>query len=308
MEKNQQELFGRISQKYGVMSKGQKKLANYITSNYEKAVFMTAAKLGQTVAVSESTVVRFAVLLGYEGFPELHKALEEVVQNRLEIISKIEISEKNENQENILEAVMLSDAEKIKRTLQELSKEAFYEAADNILGARRIYIIGLRNCASLASFLGFYLNIMLQNVAVISTGSANEIFEQMLNIGEEDVVIGISFPRYSMHTIKAMEFANDRRAKVISITDNRLSPLNLYSSCNLLARSEMATLLDSLAAPLSVINALIVTIYMKKPELVTGNLEMLDKIWEDYQIYANDEMNFLKDEMNMIEYEGSEGL
>ena len=269
---------------------------------------MTAAKLGETVSVSESTAVRFATLLGYAGFPEFHKALEQVVQDKLETISKIEISQGGLKQEEILETVMISDAEKIKRTLQELSRDAFNEAVESISKANRVFIIGVRSCEPLAKFLGFYLNLMLQNVIVISPTGTNEIFEQMLNIGEGDVLFGISFPRYSIRTIKAMEFANDRRAKVISLTDHQLSPLNLYSSCNLFAKSEMASLIDSLTAPMSVINALIVSLYMKNPEKIIGNLEALETIWKDYQIYSNDEMNLFDDEMKMIDIDGSEGL
>ena len=293
----QDSLISRIGQKYDTMSKGQKKLAAYITANYDKAVFLTAAKLGETVSVSESTAVRFATLLGYYGFPEFHKALEELVQERLNSISKIEITESKLSKAEVLETVMVSDAEKIRLTLQSISKEAFEEALESIMHGERIYIIGIRNCMPLASFLGFYLNLMFDNVTVVTTNSASEIFEQMININPRDVVIGISFPRYSMRTLKAMEFANDRNAKVISITDDKNSPLNLYSSCNLLARSEMATVVDSLVAPMSVINAMIVSLFMKKPEIVTGKLELLERIWEDYQIYSSDEINVAEDEV-----------
>jgi DNA-binding MurR/RpiR family transcriptional regulator len=186
---------------------------------------------------------------------------------------------------------MESDAEKIKLTLETISKSAFDEAVESIMSARRIYVVGIRTCTPLAQFLGFYLNLLFDDVTIVTTNSASEIFEQMINVNNEDVVIGISFPRYSMRTLKAMEFANDRNAKVISITDDKNSPLNLYSSCNLLAKSDMATVVDSLVAPLSVINALVVTLCMKKPDYVTGKLDMLDKLWEDYQVYSGDEMN-----------------
>ena len=163
------------------------------------------------------------------------------------------------------------------------------------MAARKIYVIGIRTCMPLAQFLGFYLNLLFEDVCIVGTNSASEIFEQMINVNEQDVVIGISFPRYSMRTLKAMEFANDRNAKVISITDDKNSPLNLYSSCNLIARSDMATVVDSLVAPLSVINALIVSLCMKKPDEVTGKLDMLERLWEDYQVYANDEINLPED-------------
>lgn len=299
-------LFERISNQYNSMSKGQKKLAEFIMSNYEKAVFMTAAKLGETVSVSESTAVRFASLLGYEGFPEFHKALEVMVQEKLETITKIDIRQGSLKQEEIIETVMLSDIERIKRTLQELPQNVIRETIQSISQAKRIYIMGVRSCEPLARYLGFYLNLMLQNVTVITSAGTNEVFEQMLNIGENDVFIGISFPRYSIRTIKAMQFANDRRAKVISLTDHLLSPLNLYSSCNLYAKSEMATLIDSLTAPMSVINALIVSLYMKDPEKITRNLEILEKIWDDYQMDSNDEMNAYVDEMSMLHYEDDE--
>lgn len=293
----QVDLITRMNENYLKMSKGQKKLAKYITSNYDTAVFMTAAKLGSVVGVSESTTVRFATLLGYSGFPEFHKALEDVVKEKLHSVQRIEISASKMTKTQVLETVMNSDAEKIRLTLDTISKSAFEEAVESIMVARRIYIVGIRTCTPLANFLGFYLNLLFNDVTVVSTNSASEIFEQMINISNEDLLIGISFPRYSMRTLKAMEFANDRNAKVISITDDKNSPLNLYSSCNLLARSDMATVVDSLVAPLSVINALIVSLCMKKADYVTDKLNTLDKIWEDYQIYSNDEINVADDEV-----------
>lgn len=289
------DLISRMNEKYSQMSKGQKKLASYITSNYESAVFLTAVKLGNMVGVSESTTVRFATLLGYSGFPEFHKALEEIVKEKLNSISKIQIKESKLTKTQVLETVLTSDAEKIKKTLEDLSRSAFEEAVESIIDARRIYVVGLRTCSPLATFLGFYLNLLFDDVTIITTTSASEIFEQMININEDDVLVGISFPRYSMRTLKAMEFGNDRNSKVISITDDKNSPLNLYSSCNLLARSEMATVVDSLVAPLSVINALIVTLFMKKEKEVTTKLETLGRVWEDYQIYSNDEINMVQD-------------
>ena len=295
------DLISRIKEHYDSMSKGQKKLAKYITSNSDSAVFLTAAKLGKTVGVSESTTVRFATLLGYNGFPEFHKALEEVVKKKLKFVDRIEIESSDMTKEEVLKSVMLSDANKIKLTMESLSKTAFEEAVESIMSARKIYIIGIRSCMPLAQFLGFYLNLMFEDVCLVGTNNASEIFEQLININENDVLIGISFPRYSMRTLKAMEFANNRNAKVISITDDVNSPINLYSSCNLLARSEMATVVDSLVAPLSVINALIVTLFMKKPKEVTDKLDMLENLWEDYQIYSNDEINYAESEVALIE-------
>lgn len=294
---NDADLITRMNEYYGSMSKGQKKLASYITSNYDAAVFMTAAKLGRTVGVSESTAVRFATLLGYDGFPEFHKALEEVVKEKLRAVSRIEIKSSDMTKTEVLETVMRSDANKINQTLENLSKSAFEEAVDSIMSARKIYVIGIRTCLPLAQFLGFYLNLLFEDVCIVGTNNASEIFEQMININKLDVLIGISFPRYSMRTLKAMEFANDRNAKVISITDDKNSPLNLYSSCNLIARSDMATVVDSLVAPLSVINALIVSLCMKKPDEVTDKLDMLERLWEDYQVYANDEINLPEEEV-----------
>lgn len=295
------DLISRIKEHYESMSKGQKKLAKYITSNSDSAVFLTAAKLGKTVGVSESTTVRFATLLGYNGFPEFHKALEDVVKEKLKFVDRIEIESSDMTKEEVLNSVMLSDANKIKITMESLSKSAFDEAVESIMNARKIYIIGIRSCLPLAQFLGFYLNLMFEDVCVVGTNNASEIFEQLINISEKDVLIGISFPRYSMRTLKAMEFANNRNAKVISITDDVNSPINLYSSCNLLARSEMATVVDSLVAPLSVINALIVALFMKKPKEVTNKLDMLENLWEDYQIYSNDEINYAESEVALIE-------
>lgn len=294
---NDADLITRMNEYYGSMSKGQKKLASYITSNYDTAVFMTAAKLGRTVGVSESTTVRFATLLGYDGFPEFHKALEEVVREKLRAVSRIEIKSSDMTKTEVLETVMRADANKINQTLKNLSKSAFEEAVDSIMSARKIYVIGIRTCLPLAQFLGFYLNLLFEDVCIVGTNNASEIFEQMININKLDVLIGISFPRYSMRTLKAMEFANDRNAKVISITDDKNSPLNLYSSCNLIARSDMATVVDSLVAPLSVINALIVSLCMKRPDDVTNKLDMLERLWEDYQVYSNDEINLPEEEV-----------
>lgn len=299
MEKNtnydKNSLVQRMSDKLCSMSKGQKKLVNYITMHYSKAVFMTAAKLGKEVGVSESTVVRFAVLLGYSGYPEFQKALENMVQDKLNSIEKIEIASKNLSRQEILETVLKADAEKIRLTLDTIDRDAFETALDTILEAKKIYIVGIRSCAPLASFLGFYLNLMFDDVIVVSTNNSSELFEQMIRITEHDCIIGISFPRYSMRTLKAMEFANNRNARVITITDCKHSPMNLYSSCNLLARSDMSSVVDSLVAPMSVINALIVALCMKKQDKVIETLEILENVWDEYQIYSKDEINMVND-------------
>lgn len=266
-------------------------IATYITDNFDKAVFLTAAKLGDIVGVSESTVVRFATALGYKGYPEFQKALEEMVRNKLNSLQRMEVTYGRITQSNVLESVLNSDAEKIKDTLSNIDERIFDIAVDTILNAKKIYVIGIRSCAPLASFLAFYLNLIFPDVILLNTTSSAEVFEQMIRISSDDVIIGISFPRYSMRTLKALEFANSRSAKIISITDSINSPMNLYSSCNLIAKSDMASIVDSLVAPLSVINALIVSLCMRKQEDVTKNLEVLEQIWDEYQVYENDELD-----------------
>lgn len=291
VENSTNELLVRIEERQGQFSKGQKRLADYIIENYDKAVFLTAAKLGEVVGVSESTVVRFATQLGYKGYPGFQKALEELVRNKLNSIQRMEVTYGRIGQSEILETVLHSDIDKIKMTLEAIDHNAFDLAIDTILNARRIYVIGIRSCAPLASFLSFYLNLVCDNVVTVNTNSSSEIFEQLIRIDEKDVIIGISFPRYSMRTLKALEFASNRKAKVITLTDSVHSPMNLYSSCNLIARSDMASIVDSLVAPLSVINALVVALCMKKQRDVVTTLETLEKIWGEYQVYSSDELN-----------------
>ena len=296
-KKKGNELLNRIKEHYPTLSKGQKRLADYIGANYDKAVFLTAAKLGKAVGVSESTVVRFAMQLGFKGYPGFQKALEELVRNKLNSIQRMEVTYGRISQSEILETVLQSDIEKIKLTLQGIDQKAFEEAVDTILHARKIYIIGIRSCAPLANFLGFYLNLIFDNVIQIHTNSCSEIFEQMIRVGEKDVVIGISFPRYSMRTLKALEFGSSRKAKVITLTDSIHSPITLYSSCNLIARSDMASIVDSLVAPLSVVNALVVALCMKRQTEVIETLETLEDIWDEYQVYSNDELNQVNEKM-----------
>ena len=294
-ENSTNELLIRMEEKYKKMSKGQKRLADYVTENYDKAVFLTAARLGEVVGVSESTVVRFATQLGYKGYPGFQKALEELVRNKLNSIQRMEVTYGRISQSEILETVLQSDIEKIKLTLTGIDQKAFELAIDTILSAKRIYVVGIRSCAPLASFLCFYLNLVCENVIAVNTNSSSEIFEQLIRINEEDVIIGISFPRYSMRTLKALEFASNRKAKVITLTDSVHSPMNLYSSCNLIARSDMASIVDSLVAPLSVINALVVALCMKKQKEVVHTLETLEQIWGEYQVYSKDELNQVDD-------------
>ena len=299
MNGNTNDLTSRINECFGSLSKGQKILATYITDNYDKAVFLTAAKMGQVVGVSESTVVRFATHLGYKGYPEFQKALEEMVRNKLNSIQRMEVTYGRISQSHILETVLQSDQEKIKDTLEHIDEHAFELAVDTIIKAKHIYIVGIRSCAPLAAFMAFYFNLMFENVTLLQTNNSSELFEQMVRISKDDVIIGISFPRYSMRTLKAMEFANNRNAKVITLTDSVHSPMNLYSSCNLIARSDMASIVDSLVAPLSVINALIVALCMKKQGEVAKTLETLEDIWNEYQVYENDEINYIDDKIKM---------
>ena len=264
------DIITRMNDKFIKMSKGHKAIATYISDHYEQAVFMTAAKLGEQVGVSESTVVRFAIGLGYEGYPEFQEALEEWVKNKLNAVQKVGAKYGNSTQAEVLQSVLTADIEKIQDE-------------------------------PLADFLHFYLNMIRGNIVLIKTTSVTEMFEQMIRINEKDAIIGISFPRYSMRTLKAMEFANDRNAKVITITDSIHSPMNLYSSCNLLARSDMVSIVDSLVAPLSLINALVVALCLKRPQMVKQNLETLEEVWNNYQVYLNDEINFV-DEEPMLNY------
>jgi DNA-binding MurR/RpiR family transcriptional regulator len=253
------------------------------------------------VGVSESTVVRYATYIGYNGYPELQRDLEDWVQNKINSVQKIGAKYGRSTQSEILTSVLESDMQRLQDTLERLDPVAFETAVDIILEARTIYIMGVRSCEPLADFMHFYLNMIRGNVVLLKTTSVSETFEQMIRINEQDAMIGISFPRYSMRTLKAMEFANDRNAKVITITDSVHSPMNLYSSCNLLARSDMVSIVDSLVAPLSVINALVVALCLKRPEDVKDNLKNLEEAWNNYQVYLNDEINFI-DEEPMLNY------
>lgn len=299
------QLMNRINERYGTLSKGQKLLAAYITDHYDQAVFLTAAKLGETVGVSESTVVRFAMHLGYKGYPQFQEALAELVQGKLHSVQRMEDIYGRITQSEILETVLQSDAKRIQNTLKDIDEQAFDLAVETILDAKQIYVIGLRSCAPLAEFLSFYLNMMVGGVKLLHTSSSSELFEQMLQIGQGDVMIGISFPRYSVRVLKAMEFANNRNAKVITMTDSVHSPMNLYSSCNLIAQSDMSAIVDSLVAPLSVINALLMAVCMKRQKTVFQNLELLEQVWEEYQFYGNDEIDYIDDSVQM-RYSGME--
>lgn len=290
-----------IKDKYDSMSKSHKAIANFIYDHYDQAVFMTAAKIGEELGISESTVVRFASYLEYAGYPEFQAALAQWVKDKLNAVQKMDAKYGNRTQSEILTAVLNTDVENVQVTLHNLDPMAFDTAVNTILEAKNVYILGVRSCEPLADFLHFYLNMIRGNVVNLKTTSVTEIFEQMLRISDEDAFIGISFPRYSMRTLKAMEFARDRNAKVISITDSLRSPMSLYSSCNLVAKSEMVSIVDSLVAPLSVINALVVALCMKCPEEVKQSLMTLEEAWNNYQVYLNDEIDFMGEDP-VLEY------
>ena len=291
---NSLDLISRINENFKSLSKGQKLLADYIEKNYERAVFFTASKLGEEVGVSESTVVRFAMSLGYKGYPEFQKDLEEMVKNKLNSIQRMEVTYEQISEEGVLKSVLGSDSDKIKETRETIDEDAFNRAVDLILNAKKVYIIGIRSCEPLASFLAYYMNLVRDNVIQIHTSNSSGIFEQLFRIDEDDVIIGISFPRYSRSILKALEFADNRRVRVITLTDSVNSPMNMYSSCNLIAKTDMASVVDSLVAPLSVINALIVSLCLKKQEDVTKTLSLFEEIWDEYQVYEeNDDIKHI---------------
>ncbi len=272
-------------------SKGQRNIAKYILENYDKAAFMTASKLGKTVNVSESTVVRFAAELGYEGYPEMRKALQDKIRNCLTSVQRIEVAKGLLENQDILTAVLSSDIEQIRVTMEDTNREEFQNAVDTIVNAEHIYIFGLRSSASLASFMGFYFNLLFENVRVVNENAVSEVFEQILRIGEKDVFIGMSFPRYSKRTIKAMRYAADRGAKVIGITDNKLSPIAKLADIPLCARSDMVSFVDSLVAPLSLVNALIVATSAKaKGQELTTDFARLEAMWSEYDVYEKDDI------------------
>lgn len=266
-------------------SKGQRKIANFILESYDKAAFMTASRLGQKVGVSESTVVRFAFELGYDGYPDMQRSLQKMIRSRLTTVQRIEVTRDRLGDQDLLSMVLQSDIEKIRQTLEELDRDSFYSAVDAIVSARKIYIIGVRSSASIASFLHFYFNLIFDNVVLVSANTASETFESLLRVGEGDAVIGISFPRYSSRTVQAMSFARDRGATTIAITDGETSPLAPISRYSLMARSDMASFVDSLVAPLSLVNALLVAVSQRKNEDLSNTFHTLEKIWEEYNVY-----------------------
>lgn len=287
---NSKDLMKLIQHKFTRLSKGQKLIAEFILNNYDKAAFMTAAKLGESVGVSESTVVRFAIELGFTGYPKLQKALQELIKNKLTTVQRLELSNDYISGGFALKGVLKADMENIRVTLEKINYNAFETVIQDIFEAKRIYIIGLRSSTALAEFLGFYLNVILQNVKNVGYG-ISDIFEQMINVGEGDLVIGIGFPRYAARTIDALEFAQNRGAKVVAITDSLLSPLASKADATLIAQSNMASFVDSLVAPLSVINALIIAVGMREKESIAETFDSLEKIWQDYSVYSYNNRN-----------------
>ena len=283
------DLITKIQSELPGFSKGQKQIARFILEHYDKAAFMTASRLGVTVGVSESTVVRFATELGYDGYPHLQRALQEMIRNKLTSVQRMEVAGDRMGGRDVLQTVLHADTDMIRVTLDEIDRDAFQGAVDALMGAKRIYILGVRSSSALASFLGFYFNLLFENVTLVHTNSVSEIFEQVLRVGPGDVLFGISFPRYSKRTLNAMKYARDRGARVIALTDSQLSPLARVADHVLLARSDMASFVDSLVAPLSVINALIVAVGMSRRDEIEQTFNKLERIWEEYDVYEKPE-------------------
>lgn len=278
-----------IQNKMPSLSKGQKRIANFLLEHYDKAVYLTAAKLGEIAGVSESTVVRFAIELGFDGYPKLQMALEEVVKNKLTASQRIRVSYDriSKNDKHILHAVLEKDADRIYSTMNEISTGDFDESVKKLINADTVYLAGGRSAAPLSSFFSFYLNLMWPNVVNVGLAGATELFEQIFRIDRNDVFVGISFPRYSQRTIKAMEYAYTKGATTIALTDTDKSPLARYATYCLTARSDMVSFVDSLVAPLSVINALLVAISINKREDLDRSLDRLEKLWNEYQVYTS---------------------
>ena len=283
--KMNRDVLKKIESDIGSFSKGQKLIANYILAHYDKAAYLTASKLGAYVGVSESTVVRFAIELGFEGYPEFQHALQKIMRNRLTSFQRIEVTNSLIGDENVLERVLISDAEKIRRTLEEVDQASFERAIEKIVAAKRIYIIGVRSSSSLASFLNFNFQMIFDNVKFIQTTSGSEMFEQIMQIGEGDVLIAISFPRYSKRIIHAVEYAQSKNANVVALTDSKVAPIAAYADELLIAQSDMISFVDSLVAPLSIINAIVMAVSRKKQKEVTERLRILEEVWDRYEVY-----------------------
>lgn len=282
-EEEKKDLISNIRKEFESLSKGQKLIASYIIDNYDKAAFMTAAKIGEVVGVSESTVVRFANTLGYPGYPNLQDALQELIKNKLTTVQRIGMDDYS-NKGVAIKKVLKKDMDNIRNTIDEIDVEVFEQAVASILKARKVYIIGLRSSNALAEYLGFYLRVMLDDVQVVSLG-ISDIFEQLLRIGEGDMVIGISYPRYSKRTLEAVRYAKGQGAKIVAITDSDTAPISAMADYILYAVSNMHSFVDSLVAPMSLINSLIVGIGMEMKTEITEYFKELEGIWEEYNVY-----------------------
>ena len=279
------QLISIIQSRYAKMSKGQKLIAQYIIKNYDKVAFMTASKLGDTVGVSESTVVRFANALGYSGYPKLQDALQELIKNKLTTVQRVEMANEDySDDETILSKVLKSDIDNIRGTLDEIDANAFRNASEEILKARKIYVLGMRSSHVIAQYLGFYLDLILDNVHVIKM-DMGDVFEQIVRINEQDVVIAFSFPRYSKKSYQVVEYAKNKGAHIISITDSYFAPVACLSDNTLLVKSNMASFVDSLVPAMTVANALAISVGMKEQEEIKKYLDDLEKIWKQCSIY-----------------------
>ncbi|MBQ0098315.1 MAG: MurR/RpiR family transcriptional regulator [Oscillospiraceae bacterium] len=278
------------------LSKGQKKIAFYLEEHYDEAAFMTAAALGNIVGVSESTVVRFATVIGYDGYPALQKAMQEMIRDKLTSIQRIEVTTGRIGDKDVVESVLNQDIDKIKRTIDEVSRKDFNDAVDAIINADNIYIFGVKSASYIASFFGYYLDLIFGNVTMLNTTSKTTNFEKLFRISDKDVMIGISFPRYSTMAVETMNFAKERGAHVICLTDSMISPLVSISDSVLIARSDIASVVDTLVAPLSLINALIVNIVIKKKEEIKNTFSQLEQVWKEQNVYADSDKNEGKNE------------
>ena len=274
-----------LQEKESTFSKGQKRIARYITEAYDKAAFMTANRLGKTVGVSESTVVRFAVDLGFDGYPSMQKAMQEMVLNRLTSVQRLEVASDRIGDQDVVSMVLHSDMEKLRQTEEMIDRGEFRAVVNAILKAKRVYILGVRSVAPLANFLGYYLNYMFNNVHIISGFSAGEMFEKIVGVNSEDVIVAFSFPRYSASTTKGAKYCRSAGATVIGITDSKLSPLGQCSDHVLVAKSDMVSLVDSLVAPLSLVNALIVSVASRREKELSQTFANLERIWDEYNVY-----------------------
>ena len=286
MDTRPADVLAAIQNRMSDFSKGQKLIANYILEFYDKAAFLTACRMGKTVGVSESTVVRFAVELGYDGYPAMQKALQEMIRNRLTSIQRIEVSNDIIGNQDVVTSVMQSDMEKIRMTMEEIDRDSFQAAVDTIVSAKKIYILGTRSSGSLAGFMSFYFGLMFDNVVHVGESANQEIFDQIVQVGEGDVTIGLSFPRYSRRTVRAINFAHERGSKVVAITDSASNSMAKAADYVLLAKSDMASFVDSLVAPLSLINALLVAIARSKSDVV-DHFERLEHIWQEYGVFVS---------------------